>query len=188
MCKTQSTRLEESVPNLNKGNTSSEVELGIKPHVLNLVQIHDLFADSEEELPSFSSPACSSSPSDIGYKDVDNIKNVTERILSRNLQWCYEVLFAHMETENVDRHIEDDASYTNLIAKEYLQADSELKEKVKSLIGTNLNNSRNLAEVTQLLKRANLPNIITFLEDIQGVVNQQNAHYTTLARSIKSLT
>nr|GEV21816.1 reverse transcriptase domain, reverse transcriptase zinc-binding domain protein [Tanacetum cinerariifolium] len=51
--KTQSTGLEESVPNLNKGNTSSEVELDIIPHVLNLGQIHDLFYDLEEEFPSF---------------------------------------------------------------------------------------------------------------------------------------
>nr|GEU63773.1 reverse transcriptase domain-containing protein [Tanacetum cinerariifolium] len=93
-----------------------QVELGIIPHVINLGQIHDL-DDLEEELPSFSSSASSSSPSDIGYKDIDNIKTATERIVSRNLQWCYEVLFARMETENVDTHIKDVASYVDLRAK-----------------------------------------------------------------------
>ncbi|GJW00069.1 hypothetical protein Tco_1555320 [Tanacetum coccineum] len=57
--------------------------------------------------------------------------------------------------------------------QEVLQANSELKEKVKSLIDTNLNNSNNLSEVTELLGKANLPSVITSLEAIQGAVNQQ---------------
>nr|GEZ87096.1 protein kinase superfamily protein [Tanacetum cinerariifolium] len=72
--------------------------------------------------------------------------------------------------------------------QEVLQADSELKDKVNSLIDSNLNNSQKLVEVTELLKRANLLSVLTFLEAIQGIVNQQHAHHTALVESFRSLT
>ncbi|GJT40239.1 hypothetical protein Tco_0940104 [Tanacetum coccineum] len=52
--KTESTGLEESIHDQNKGKTSSEVESAIIPHVLNLGQIHDLLANSHEEFQNFS--------------------------------------------------------------------------------------------------------------------------------------
>nr|GFC06210.1 hypothetical protein [Tanacetum cinerariifolium] len=51
--KTQSTGLEESIPDPNKGKTTFEVEQGNIPRALNFGQIQNLLADSEEELPAF---------------------------------------------------------------------------------------------------------------------------------------
>ncbi|GJW27695.1 hypothetical protein Tco_0044570 [Tanacetum coccineum] len=172
-----------------------------------LVAGDDMETNKSEHTANFSTR--SSSPSDLGFKDVDNIKHVTERILSRNLRFGFEVLFAQMEIENEDKHVEVATSYVDLresvegfcneylttrahtaitIHREVLRAEFKLKEKVKSLIDTKLNNSKNLSEVTKLLRRGNIPNDITSFEAIQGAVNQQHAHHTTFDRPIRSLT
>ncbi|GJZ34604.1 hypothetical protein Tco_0580421 [Tanacetum coccineum] len=184
--------------------TSSEVESAINlPPFFSFGQIHDLLTNSDEELLNFSDEDILVADDDmetnkthhknnltLNHQSIPTMKNPNTHPAPQPVHPYPLILASKMLTtlsmllKGSYREIFDFA----LKVQEVLRAESELKEKVKSLIDTKLNNSKNLSKVTELLRRENLPNAITSLEAIQGAVNQQHVHHTTFDRPIRSLT
>ncbi|GKC98288.1 hypothetical protein Tco_1168563 [Tanacetum coccineum] len=184
--------------------TSHSLTMQIKPNLLELRSQclsktkEDLFRD--EELPNFSDEDILVADDDMETNKTHHKNNLTlnhQSILTMKNPNThpapqpvhpYPLILASKMLTTLSMLLK--GSYREIFdfalkVQEVLRAESELKEKVKSLIDTKLNNSKNLSKVTELLRRENLPNAITSLEAIQGAVNQQHAHHTTLDRPIR---
>ncbi|GJY92187.1 hypothetical protein Tco_0507969 [Tanacetum coccineum] len=93
-----------------------------------------------------------------------------------------------IENEQKDHHGEHTSIIESLSkVQESLKEDFELKARLKTLVDTNFSNSNNMTEPIKLLREENVLGVMTILEAIQNIINNQNNYHSTLASSYKYL-
>ncbi|GJT82033.1 hypothetical protein Tco_1056375 [Tanacetum coccineum] len=138
---TQSTRFKVSGPYHNKGNTSSKVEPNTESLILaTFCEIQALLKDFEEELKDERS---------MDIKVFNNDVPTTNKINEASVEERKTLLKA-----------------LNRVS-ETLEVDSALKETMQKKAETNTTTSGNITNLTELLRNANLPEIITQLNAFQ---------------------
>ncbi|GJS95878.1 hypothetical protein Tco_0802846 [Tanacetum coccineum] len=232
---TQSSRFEVSVPDQNKGKTSSEVESDTQTMSLTTTtDVHALLLSNDElieesdddvfeavsqehqsptphkekpksshardiDASDYESSLCSKT-----FKPYDNYIPITERKLVRNLQHISEVLYAQVVEDNWEKHEEAVVSYADLKAsiKEYYeenvdhmdQTDKIVQEtmtnldkikEIKKIAESNNTTSRTITSLTKLLRNAQLPEVITKLNDIWSTITILSIQCASKSESLK---
>ncbi|GJX88276.1 retrovirus-related pol polyprotein from transposon TNT 1-94 [Tanacetum coccineum] len=206
---TQSTRFEVSVPNQNKGKTSSKVESDTETLLFTtFADIQALLEDSEEELKDASDDDVFEAREEI-YEDIQQSINLPHhQRMILNLQ-CPRIEGYYKE--NVDHRAQTDKLVKKTINRidkisqaaaddrasllkslnrvsDILEADSSLKEAMQKMTESNTNISGNLNDLIELLMNFKLPELLTqFNQRLLGAAEGHIQNFTRLTEIANSL-